>query len=112
MFIHSLLHKYVGYSLTYTRTILDHVYTTYTNISSADLQENDDVFHTPYGINQPIETIFDSVENCGDYATAGNTSYSLEQVLGIAFQLVYQTGLFVDDCKVLKTSAHSIENLD
>ena len=38
MFIRSLQHKYVGYGLTYTNTILDHLYTTYTNISSADLQ--------------------------------------------------------------------------
>ena len=39
---------------------------------------------------------------CGDCAAAGNTPYSLEQVFGIAFQLVYQTGLFVDDCKSWK----------
>ena len=102
MFIRSLRHKYVGYSLTSTRTILEHLYTTYTNISSADLKDNDAVFRTLYDINQPIETLFDRVENCGDYAAAGNTPYSLEQVLGIAFQLVYQSGLFVDDCKSWK----------
>ena len=38
MFIRSLQHKYVGYGLTTTRTILDNLYTTYANISSADLQ--------------------------------------------------------------------------
>ena len=84
MFIRYLRHKYIGYGLTNTRTILDHLYTTYANISSADLQENNAVFRTPYDINQPTETLF-------------VTPYSLEQVLGIAFQLVYQTGLFVDD---------------
>ena len=72
------------------------------NISLADLQKNDSVFRTPFDINQPIETLFDRVENCGDYAAAGNTPYSLEQVLGVAFQLVYQTGLFVDDYKAWK----------
>ena len=97
MFIHSLRHKYAGYGLTSTCTILDHLYTTYAYISSADLQENDPVFFTLYNINQPIETLFFRVENCGDYVAIGNTPYSLEKVLGIAFQLVYQTGLFVDD---------------
>ena len=77
MFIRYLRHKYVGYGLTSTRTILDHIYTTYANISSADIQENDAVFRTPYDINQPIETLFDRVENCRDYAAAGNTPYSL-----------------------------------
>ena len=103
IFIRSLRHKYVGYGLATTRTILDHLYITYANISSADLQENDAVFCTPYNINQPIETLFDRIEICGDYVAAGNTPYSLEQVLGIAFQLVYQTGLFVDDCKAWKS---------
>ena len=66
MCIRSLQHKYVGYGLTSTRTILNHVYATYANISSAYLQENDAVFWTPYDINQPTETLFDRVENCGD----------------------------------------------
>ena len=97
MFICSLRHKYFGYGLTSTRTILDHLYATYANISSADLQENDTVFRNPYNINQQIKSLFDRVENCSDYAAAGNTPYSLKQVIGINFQLVYQTGLFVDD---------------
>ena len=44
-----------------------------------------------------VESLFDRVKNCGDYAAAGNNPYSLEQVIGIAFQLVYQNGIFVDD---------------
>ena len=66
IFIRSLRHKYVGYGLTTTRTILDHLYVTYANISSTDLQENDAVFRTPYDINQTIETLFDRVENYRD----------------------------------------------
>ena len=89
MFIRSLRHKCVGYGLTSTRTILEHIYTNYAIISSTDLQENNAVFRTPYDINQPIETLFDRVENCGDYAADRNTPYNLEQVLGIVFQLVY-----------------------
>ena len=102
MFIQSLRHKYVGYGLTTTRTILDHLYATYANISSMDLHKNDAVFRTPYNINQPIETLFYRGENCGYYAAAGNTPYSLKKVIGIAFQIVYQTVIFVDDRKARK----------
>ena len=63
MFIRSPQHKYVGYGLTTTRIILDHLYTTYANISSADIQEKYSVFRIPYNINQPIETLFGRVEN-------------------------------------------------
>ena len=44
IFIRSLRHKYVGYGLTTTRAILDRIYATYSNISSADLQEYSVVF--------------------------------------------------------------------
>ena len=77
MFICSLQHNYVGYGLTTTHAIMDHLYTTYANISSADLQENDAIFHTPYDINQPIEYLFKRVKTCGDYAIAGNNTCSL-----------------------------------
>ena len=63
----------------------------------ADLQENNAVICTPYNVNQPIESLFVRVENCGEYAAVGNNPYSLEQVIGNAFQLVYHTGLFVDN---------------
>ena len=76
--IRYLRHKYFGYSLATTCPILDHLYATYANISSADLQVNDAVICTPYDINQPIETLFGRVNNCGDCAAAGNTPYSLE----------------------------------
>ena len=102
MFILSLQQKYFRYGLTTTRAILDHLYATYAIISSADVQENNAVFSTPYNVNQPIESLFNWVENCGDYAAAGNTPYSLEQVISSAFQLVYHTGPFVDDCKSCK----------
>ena len=36
-----------------------------------------------------VDEMFNRVKNCGDYTDAGNTPYSLEQVIGIAFQLVY-----------------------
>ena len=38
MFIRSLRQKYVGYGLATTRTILYHLYGTYADISSTDLQ--------------------------------------------------------------------------
>ena len=63
MFIRSLRHKYVGFGLTTTRKILDHLYATYANIYSADLQENGALFYTPGDINQPIETLFDRIKN-------------------------------------------------
>ena len=54
----------------------------------------------PYNSNQTFETLIDQVENAIDYASAGDTPYTPAQDVGIDFQLVFQTGIFNDDCKL------------
>jgi hypothetical protein len=102
MFVRSLATKYIGYLNVTTKEILTHLYNQYARISAADLQDNDVAFKTAYDPNLPIETLFDQVENAVDFAAAGNTPYSPEQVVATAYQLIFATGLFLDDCKVWK----------
>ena len=102
MFIRSLLHRYGGYVTTTTRTILDHLYTTYANILSADLQDNDAKLCALYNANFPIEALINQIKGAVKYAAAGNTPYTPLQVVGIAYQLIFQTGLCNDNCKLWK----------
>ena len=76
MFIRYLRHRYVSYGTTTTRTILDYLYATYTNISSADLQDNDTKLCALDNANFPIEALIDQVEGAVEYAAAGNTPYT------------------------------------
>ena len=57
IFICSIRHCYVGYSTTTTHTILEHIYATYENISSADLQDNNAKLRASYDANLPIEAL-------------------------------------------------------
>ena len=79
---------------------MDHIYSTYANISASALQDNDKRLRAPYDSNHQFETLIDQVENAVDYASAGDTPYTPAQVVGIAFQLVFQTSLFNYDCKL------------
>ena len=56
------------------------------------------------------KTIIDQVETPVKYAAAGNTSYSSEQVVSIAVQLVFQIGLFLDNCKIWTLQAPELKN--
>jgi hypothetical protein len=88
-----------------TRTPLDkfaHLYAAYANITPADVQANDAHMKAGYDVNLPIETLFRQVENAVDYAAAGGTPYSPAQVLTIAYQIIFQTGIFADDCREWK----------
>ena len=42
----------------------------------------------------------DQIENSVKYTAAGQTPYFPEQVVAVAYQLVFQTGLFLDNCKI------------
>ena len=66
------------------------LYDVYANIYPSDLQLNYARLRTPYDTNHPIKTLSDQVETAVEYAVAGNTPYSSEQVVSIAFQLVFR----------------------
>jgi hypothetical protein len=112
MFIRCLQTKYLGYLNVTTRDILDHLYAQYARISASDLQDNDVTFKSPYDPNLPIETLFDQIEHGIDYAAAGLSPYSPEQVINNAFQLIYATGMFLDDCKIWKRQAAAYKTWD
>ena len=79
---------------------MDHLYSTYANISASALQDNYKRLRAPYDSNQLFETLTNQVENAVDYASAGDKPYTPAQVVGISFQIVLQTGIFNDDCKL------------
>jgi hypothetical protein len=97
MFIRCLQTKYLGYLNISTQQILDHLYAQYARILAANLQDNDVTFKAPYDPNLPIEMLYTQIENGMDYAAAGLSPYSTEQVINNAFQLIYATGMFVED---------------
>ena len=78
-------------------------------ISASALQDIDKRLRAPYNSNQPFETLIDQVENAVDYASAGDTPYTLAQVVGIAFQLVFQTGIFNNNCKLWRRQPEDVK---
>ena len=63
--VRSLQHKYIGYGNTTTREMLDHLYSTYANISPSELQYNNARLCTPYNSNHTIDNLTDQIENPG-----------------------------------------------
>ena len=107
MFVRSLQTKYVGYLNVSTRDILNHLYSKYAYISAADHQNNVVALKTAYDPNQPIESLFNQVENALNYTATGNTPYSPTQIAATAFQLLFATVMFLDDCKTWKRNIYA-----
>ena len=75
IYIWSLRNKYAGYQNHTTQNILNHMYTTYTNISSTDLRNNDKVMKTVDDTNQSIEVLIEQIENTVEFTAFANTQY-------------------------------------
>ena len=80
--------------------MLNHLLSTYAIISPSNLQDNHVRLRTPYDANHPIENLTDQIKNAVEYAAASQTPYTPKQVVAVAYQLVFQTGLFRGDCKI------------
>ena len=83
--------------------MLKYLYTTYANITPANFINNDARLNTAYDMNQPIERLIEKIEDAVEYADAGHNPYTPLQVVTNAFQLVFQTVMFIQDCKDWKS---------
>ena len=53
----------------------------------------------PCGPNEPFEALIQQIQDAMDYTDHGGAPFTQEQILNTAYNLVYQAGVFVDDCK-------------
>jgi len=102
MFVNALADPHVGYAIVTTLDLLTHLYDTYAKITDGDLEDNKDTMASPYDVNLPIETLYKRIEECVQFAAAGNTPFTAAQVVSTAFRTIQKTGMFPDDYKICK----------
>jgi hypothetical protein len=64
---------------------LAHPYANYAKITPSNLDKNDVAMKQPCDVNQPIEILYKQIEDAIDFAAAGPTPYSTQQVLALHF---------------------------
>jgi hypothetical protein len=99
MYLKALRNRITGFATTTTLEMITHLYTSYGRLSPADLQGNDTHLRNPYDPNQPIEALFDKIEDAVSLAAATQAPYSAEQIVAIAYKLVFTTGMFPEACR-------------
>ena len=80
-------------------TILQHLFDNYGNITPLELEDNDTKMRTTWDPNSPFDCLIKQVEDSQDYANDGSQPYTAEQLLRIAYIVVFKTGLYFEDCK-------------
>ena len=81
------------------REILEFLLQNYGNITQYDIEDYDKKLKEKWDVKSPIEMLFDQIEEAQDFASAAGQPYTNNQLLTMAYNLVYAMGLFFDDCK-------------
>jgi hypothetical protein len=77
----------------------------YTMITPTELKQNYERLNTPYDPNQPIENLFQKIQDARDFAVAGGQPYGDAMIENVAFTLVFNTVFFPDACRAWQAQA-------
>ena len=86
-----------GYSVSSTLDLPTHLYKTHAVISNAKWLANDKRFLESYTPTNPIKIFWQQIDDPVAYADAGSTPYSAKQFIDNAYQIVFNTVIFVAD---------------
>jgi hypothetical protein len=97
-FLNAISDKVVGCANRTSLDILTHLLTYYAMIAPTELTQNYERLNTPYDSNQPIESLFQQIQDARAFAIAGGQPYGNTMIVNVAYTLVFNTGLFQDSC--------------
>ena len=79
-------------------TILTHLWTIYGTLKDYEVQENDEMMKQPITSETLFEDFVEQIEFLVD-AVLTQVPYTPEQIVSIAFALIYKSGLYYDGAK-------------
>jgi hypothetical protein len=106
-YLNALSDEIVGYENCTSLQLLTHLLTYYAMIPPTELTQNYERLNTPHDPNQPIETLFQQIQDARAFAVAGGQPYGATMIVNVAYTLVFNTGVFPDACWAWKSRAIS-----
>jgi hypothetical protein len=97
-YLNALWDEIVGYTNCTSLQLLTHLLTYYAMIAPTELTQNYERRNPPYDPNQPIESLFQQIQDTRAFAVAGGQPYGASMIVNAAYTLVFNTGLFPDAC--------------
>jgi hypothetical protein len=82
----------MGYANISARDMLDHLFETYGNITSVDLEINFEHMRRAWDPHQPVETLFKQIQDCADYSVAEGVPIGTSQQINVGYAKKLQQG--------------------
>jgi hypothetical protein len=104
-YLNALSDEIVGYANCTSLQFFTHLLTYYAIVAPTELTQNYKRLNAPYDPNQPIETLFQQVQDAQAFAVAGGQPYGAAMIVNVAYTLVFNTRLFPDACQAWQSRA-------
>jgi hypothetical protein len=98
MYLEILNDNMVGYANISAIYMLDHLFETYGNITSVDLEINLEHTRRVWDPQQPVESLFKQIQDCADYSEAGGVPIGPSQQINVGYAKIFATGHFMSAC--------------
>jgi hypothetical protein len=98
-YLNALSDEVSSYAKCTSHDLLTHLLTFYAMIAPTEITQKYERLNTPYDPNQPIETLFQQIQDARAFAVAGGQPYGAAMITNVAYTLVFNTGLYPDACR-------------
>jgi hypothetical protein len=99
MYLEVLNDDMIGFANISTWAMLDHLFTTYGNITAVDLENNFEHMRRAWDRQQPVESLFKQIQDFFDYSDAGGVLIGHPQQINVGYQKIFATGHFMSACR-------------
>jgi hypothetical protein len=99
MYLDVLNDNMVGFATISARDMLDHLFSTYGNITAVDLEINFENMRRAWNPQQPVESLFKKTQDCADYSESGGVLIGQPQKINVIYAEIFATGHFMSACR-------------
>jgi hypothetical protein len=99
MYLDILNYDMVGFANISARSMLDHLFTTYGNITTVDLEHNFEHMRRAWDPQQHVESSFKQIQDCANYSEAGCVLIGHPQQINAVYANIFATGHFMSACR-------------
>jgi hypothetical protein len=104
-YLNALSDEIMGYANCTSLQLLTQLLTYYAMIAPTELTQSYERLNTPYDPNQPIETLFQKIQDARAFAVAGGQPYGAAMIVNVAYTLVFNTGFLPNACRAWQSRA-------
>jgi hypothetical protein len=92
MYLDVLNDNMVGFTNISARDMLDHLFSTYGNITAVDLEINFEHMRRAWDPQQPVEALLKQIQDCADYSEAGGVLIGHPQQINVGTAKIFAAG--------------------